>query len=84
MNDIQFAFFITLLAGFSTALGGLIVFVAALYKPALGIAPAVAIAIHNIPEGIAVAVPIRFSTGSKWKALRVKRAVHARFMSDAA
>ena len=29
---------------------------------------AVAIAIHNIPEGIAVAVPLREATGSRTKA----------------
>ena len=34
----------------------------------LGIAIAVAIAIHNIPEGIAVSIPIYYSTGSRRKA----------------
>ena len=28
---------------------------------------AVAIAMHNIPEGICVAMPIYYATGSKWK-----------------
>ena len=27
----------------------------------------IAIAIHNIPEGVCVAMPIYYSTGSKWK-----------------
>ncbi len=29
--------------------------------------PAVAIAMHNVPEGICVAMPIYYATGSKWK-----------------
>jgi zinc transporter, ZIP family len=32
---------------------------------------AIAIAIHNIPEGIAVAVPIFYATGSKMKAFKL-------------
>ena len=36
----------------------------------LGISIAVAIAFHNIPEGIAVAMPIYFSTNSKRKAFK--------------
>jgi len=43
-------------------------FTAALSDPNLGIAIAVAIAIHNIPEGIAVSVPIYYATGDKKKA----------------
>ena len=39
-----------------------------LWDPQLGISIAVAIAIHNIPEGIAVAVPIFYATGSRKKA----------------
>ena len=35
----------------------------------LGIPIAIAIALHNIPEGIAVAVPILYATGSRKKAL---------------
>lgn len=42
-------------------------FVAAAYSPLVGAPIAVAIAVHNIPEGICVAVPIYFATGSKWK-----------------
>jgi len=34
----------------------------------LGLSIAFAIAIHNIPEGIAVSVPIYYATGSKKKA----------------
>jgi hypothetical protein len=29
---------------------------------------AIAIGLHNIPEGFLVAMPIYFATGSKWKA----------------
>ena len=45
-------------------------FFAALEDPALGISIAVAIAIHNIPEGVAVSIPIYFATGSKKKAFK--------------
>ncbi|KAI9004134.1 Zinc/iron permease [Gaertneriomyces semiglobifer] len=47
---------------------GLATFMASLSSPSLGASLAVAIAIHNIPEGIVVALPIYYSTGSKWKA----------------
>ena len=43
-------------------------FVAALENPEIGIAVAGAVALHNIPEGIAVAIPIYFATGSRLKA----------------
>ena len=36
-------------------------------NPSLGIVIAVAIAIHNIPEGIAVSVPVFHATGNKKK-----------------
>ncbi|KAJ8602013.1 hypothetical protein CTAYLR_002769 [Chrysophaeum taylorii] len=49
---------------------GLATFVGTLDSPAVGGALAVAIAIHNIPEGLCVAMPIYFSTGSRWKAFR--------------
>jgi ZIP family zinc transporter len=38
---------------------------AALTDPTLGISIAVAIAIHNIPEGIAVSVPIYYATRNR-------------------
>ena len=31
---------------------------------------AIAIAIHNIPEGLCVSIPIYFATGDRWKAFR--------------
>jgi len=39
-----------------------------LEDPSVGVSVAVAIGIHNIPEGICVAMPIYYATGSKWKA----------------
>jgi ZIP family zinc transporter len=43
-------------------------FLAALQDPSLGVAIAVAIALHNIPEGISVSVPIFYATGNHKKA----------------
>ena len=40
----------------------------ALHDPTMGVSIAVAIAIHNIPEGIAVSVPIYYATQSRKKA----------------
>ena len=41
---------------------------AALDNPRLGASIAAAVAIHNIPEGIAVAVPVFYATGSRARA----------------
>ena len=46
-------------------------FTSALKEPHLGIAIAAAISIHNIPEGIATAVPIYFATGSRRRAFGI-------------
>ena len=43
-------------------------FFSALQDTKTGIAIAFAIAIHNIPEGIAVSIPIYYATGSRKKA----------------
>ena len=43
-------------------------FLAALQDPTLGVAIAVAVALHNIPEGISVSVPIFYATGNRKKA----------------
>jgi zinc transporter ZupT len=34
----------------------------------VGASLGVAIAVHNIPEGLCVAMPVYYATGSKWKA----------------
>ena len=44
-------------------------FAAALGDPSVAVAITVAIALHNIPEGIAVAVPVFQATGSRAKAI---------------
>jgi len=46
---------------------GLATFMATVDDPSMGVALGIAIAIHNIPEGVCVAMPIYYSTGSKWK-----------------
>ena len=33
---------------------------------AVGLSLAVAIALHNVPEGVAVALPVYFATKSRW------------------
>lgn len=38
-------------------------------SPGIGAPLAAAIAIHNIPEGIAIAVPVYFATRNKWYAV---------------
>jgi ZIP family zinc transporter len=47
---------------------GMVTFAGALKDFRLGIAIALAIAIHNIPEGLAVSAPIYSATGSRKKA----------------
>jgi len=47
---------------------GIATFLTSNYDLSLGISLAIALALHNIPEGISVAVPIYYSTGSKFKA----------------
>lgn len=49
---------------------GIITFLTANNDLSLGIKVAVAITLHNIPEGICIAVPIYYSTKSKWKAFK--------------
>ena len=44
---------------------GLATFIAAAEDPTVGASLAIAIGVHNIPEGVCVAVPIYFATGSK-------------------
>lgn len=44
-------------------------FFSTLDNPSVGINLAFAIAIHNIPEGISIAIPVYYATGSKKKAI---------------
>ena len=46
----------------------MVTFLTALEEPTLGLPIAIAIAIHNIPEGISVSVPIYYATGNRAKA----------------
>ena len=50
---------------------GIATFTSAVDNMALGVAIAVAIAIHNIPEGIAVSIPIFYATGDRKKAFKL-------------
>jgi ZIP family zinc transporter len=43
------------------------VFLAAHKSSSIGLSLALAIALHNIPEGVAVALPVYFATGSRMK-----------------
>ena len=47
---------------------GLATFASALYDVKVGIPIAIAIALHNVPEGISVAIPIYHATGSRKQA----------------
>lgn len=47
---------------------GLATFVSVLEDSRVGISVAIAIGIHNIPEGVCVAMPIYYATGSRVKA----------------
>eukprot|EP00039_Didymoeca_costata_P030983 m.32524 g.32524 ORF g.32524 m.32524 type:complete len:323 (-) comp8423_c0_seq1:203-1171(-) len=47
---------------------GLATFIGAANDPSVGASLAIAIGIHNIPEGVIVSVPIYAATGKKWKA----------------
>ena len=44
-------------------------FISTLGNPQLGITIAIAIAIHNIPEGISVAIPVYYATNDRKKAI---------------
>ncbi len=48
---------------------GIAVAVGALKSARTGFVVMSAIAMHNIPEGLAIAIPIYAATGSRWKAL---------------
>jgi ZIP family zinc transporter len=48
---------------------GMATFFATLDNPSVGAPLAAAIAIHNIPEGISIAIPVYYATGSRMQAL---------------
>lgn len=48
---------------------GIVTFIVSNRNIMLGISICVAITLHNIPEGISIAIPIYYSTGSKFKAI---------------
>lgn len=49
---------------------GIATFISGYENTSLGISIALAIALHNIPEGISIAMPIYYSTKSKFKAFK--------------
>ena len=64
MNKIHFKKLTTILKGLAT-------FAAALADTKIGISLAIAITLHNIPEGVAVSIPIFYATGNKYKGLLI-------------
>ena len=46
------------------------VFLGTMKSQAIGVSIAFAIALHNIPEGVAVALPVYFATGSRCEGRR--------------
>ncbi|KAG2271114.1 hypothetical protein Bca52824_065669 [Brassica carinata] len=50
---------------------GMAVFLGSIKGMRVGVNLALAIALHNIPEGVAVALPIYFATESKWQAFKL-------------
>lgn len=54
---------------------GILTFMSTYQDFRLGLSLCLAIALHNIPEGISIAVPIYYSTGS------IKRAIKCTFLS---
>lgn len=49
---------------------GILTFLSTYHDFKLGLSLTLAIALHNIPEGISIAIPIYYSTNSKWQALK--------------
>lgn len=67
--NVRLTTFVSIVASpFLVFLEGLATFVAALNDPKVGAVLAVAIAIHNIPEGLCVAMPVYYATGNRWRA----------------
>lgn len=55
---------------------GLATFVATLADPSVGVSVAFAIALHNAVEGVCVALPIYYATGSRWKVCSLYQCAH--------
>lgn len=47
---------------------GLATFLTVLVNPAVGSSVSIAIGIYSNPEGVCVAIPIYYATGSRWNA----------------
>ncbi|KAI8526236.1 hypothetical protein RHMOL_Rhmol13G0293000 [Rhododendron molle] len=60
-----------LFSGIITAIEGMAVFLGSMKGLRVGVNLALAIALHNIPEGVAVALPVYFATQSKWTAFKL-------------
>ncbi|EGZ19365.1 hypothetical protein PHYSODRAFT_495671 [Phytophthora sojae] len=62
-----------ILSGIAIALhnipSGIATFTAGLEDPAFGLPMAIGVGLHNMAEGVAVAAPVYFATGSKWKGI---------------
>ncbi|KAJ8556754.1 hypothetical protein ON010_g9213 [Phytophthora cinnamomi] len=62
-----------ILSGIAIALhnipSGMATFTAGLDDPAFGLPMAIGVGLHNMAEGVAVAAPVYFATGSKWKGI---------------
>ncbi|KAF4318088.1 hypothetical protein BBO99_00003923 [Phytophthora kernoviae] len=48
---------------------GIATYTAGVERPAVGLAMALGVGLHNIAEGFAIAAPVYFATGSKWKGI---------------
>lgn len=49
---------------------GILTFMSTYQDFELGLSLCFAITLHNIPEGVSIAVPIYYSTGSRWRAIK--------------
>ena len=49
---------------------GLATFVGTLDDPTVGMGLAIAIGIHNVPEGLCVSIPIYYATKNRWQAFK--------------
>ncbi len=66
----SFCFISNIFAPFISFPEGVAVYLTSLQGAGVGLPLAIAIAAHNIPEGMAVAAPIFHATGSRWQAFK--------------